>query len=234
MSPSPADFDALVAELTADDNVAGLILAGSRGRGALVREDSDWDIYVVLREHALLDEYATRYSTRHGDPIEVILRTPEGLANEPTWNRYTFCHVEPMLDRSAGWLGETLTSITTVDPAAAGEPLDGYVNSYYRSLKGVDEVGRLFDAAESIAHFLDFVFAVNGRVRPFNKWLRWDLEHHPLPWDNLPQLERILRTGDLAEQATLFREAEAIARAHSLGSIIDSWEPDVARLRGLA
>ena len=199
-----------------------------------MRDDSDWDLYVFLQERALLDEYVARYPTRHGDPIEVILRSRVGLANEPAWNRYTFCHVEPLLDRSGGWLGETLASITTVDPKTAGEPLDGYVNSYYRSLKGTEELGRLFDAAESVSHFLDFVFAVHGRVRPFNKWLPWELDHHPLGWDDLSLLDRIVRTGDLAEQATLFRTAEQIARAHELGSVIDGWEPDVARLRGLA
>jgi len=211
--------------------MVGLILAGSRGRGALVRDDSDWDLYVVLRDGALLNEYAERYTTRHGDPIEVILRSPEGLANEPGWNRYTFCHVEPLLDRSGGWLAETLRAITTADSATAGELLDGYVNSYYRSMKGTDELGRLFDAAESVSRFLDFVFTVHGRVRPFNKWLRWELEQHPLPWADLPLLERIVQTGDFADQATLFRTAEEIACGHELGGIIDDWEPDVARLR---
>ena len=218
--------------MSADENVVGLLLAGSRGRGALVRDESDYDLYVFLRDRALLEEYAARYPTRHGDPIEVILRSREGLAREPAWNRYTFCHVEPLLDRSGGWLRETLTAITTVDPATAGELLDGYVNSYYRSLKGTEELGRLFDAAESVSHFLDFVFAVHRRVRPFNKWLRWELEQHPLPWTDVSLLERIVRTGDLAEQATLFRVAETIAREHHLGNVIDSWEPDVARLRG--
>jgi predicted nucleotidyltransferase len=226
------DYHALVEEFTADQNVIGLILGGSRGRGLYIREDSDWDLYVVLRDGALLDEYAARYPSQHGDRIEVLLRSPRGLDNEPTWNRYTFCHLEPLLDRSEGWLAETLRRLTTVDPATAGEPLDAYVNQYYRAVKGTDETGRLLDAAESVWWFLEFVFAVHGRLRPYNKWLSWELEQHPLTWNDLPRLERIVATGGLADQQALFRDAEALARKRDLGAVIDGWEPDVARLRG--
>ena len=102
-----AEFSTLVDELSADDNVAGLILGGSRGRGVYVREESDWDLYVVLHDSADLAEYATRFPSRHGDRVEVILRSRSGLEGEPAWNRYTFCHVEPLLDRSDGWLTDT-------------------------------------------------------------------------------------------------------------------------------
>jgi predicted nucleotidyltransferase len=228
-----AEFSALVDELTADDGVIGLILAGSRGRGVYVRDESDWDLYVVLRDGTSLDEYAARYPSKHGDLIEVLLRSCRGLEAEPAWNRYTFCHVEPLLDRSEGWLDETLRALTTVEPATAGDPLDGYVNLYYRSLKGTDEGGRRLDAAESVSWFLEFVFAVHGRVRPFNKWLRWELEHHPLSgWNDLARLERIVATAALADQQALFRDAEALSRERGLGTVIDDWEPDVARLRG--
>jgi hypothetical protein len=212
--------------------VIGLLLGGSRGRGAFVRDDSDWDLYVVLRDASLLDEYAGRYPSRHGDAIEVLLRSLRGLESEPAWNRYTFCHLEPLLDRSDGQLATTLAALTSVDPGTAAEPLDGYVNLYYRALKGTDPLGRRFDAAESVSWFLDFVFAIHGRLRPYNKWLRWELEQHPLPWDDLPLLERIVESGEIADQQTLFRSAEALARERGLGAVIDGWEPDVARLRG--
>jgi hypothetical protein len=72
-------------------------------------------------------------------------------------------------------------------------------------------------------------------VRPYNKWLQWELEQHPLPLsatDLLGRLERIARTGEIGEQQALFRHAEALARDKGLGDVIDSWEPDVAWLRG--
>ena len=105
----------------------------------------------------------------------------------------------------------------------------------YRSLKNARiglELASFLDAQESIPWFLEFVFAVHGRLRPYNKWLAWELEAHPLPWNDLPRLDRIARTGDPEEQRALFREVEAIAREHGHGGVIDGWEPDVEWLRG--
>jgi predicted nucleotidyltransferase len=94
------EFTSLVDELTADESVAGLVLGGSRGRDTYVRGDSDWDLYVVLHDGASVDDYAARYPSKHGDRVEVLLRSRDTLADEPASNRYTFCHVEPLLDRS--------------------------------------------------------------------------------------------------------------------------------------
>lgn len=73
-------------------------------------------------------------------------------------------------------------------------------------------------------------------MRPFNKWLRWELEHHPLdqPWREtlLARLEAILSTGDLEAQRSIFRDAEDLAQASKLHDIVESWGPDAAFLRG--
>jgi hypothetical protein len=75
-------------------------------------------------------------------------------------------------------------------------------------------------------------------VRPFNKYLRWELETYPLGdalWNAdalLPRLVAIVSTGALGEQQRLFRDVEVLAREHGLGDVVDSWEPDVAGLRG--
>src|SRR5436305_15111442 len=143
--------------------------------------------------------------------------------------------VEPPLDKT-GTIAEQLRSVTTVDPATAGEPLDGYINMYYRSAKNARiglELASLLDAQESVPWYLQFVFNVHGRIRPYNKWLEWELREHPLPVGvDLERLERIGRTAGVADQQVLFREAERIAREHGLGDVIKGWEPDVAWLRG--
>ncbi len=151
------------------------------------------------------------------DPlVETVEVTPDELRNLPAWNRYSLAWLEPQLDKT-GEVAAAMKDATRVDPAGAGEPLDGYVNSYYRSAKNARvglELASLLDAQESIRWFLEFVFAVHGRLRPYNKWLAWELENHPLPWNNLPRLERIARTADLVEQQALFRDAESLARSH--------------------
>jgi Nucleotidyltransferase domain len=221
-------LDALLEEAHGDDNVVGVVVFGSRGKGAFVTEQSDWDVFVVVREHRGERPFV------HGAQLETVEVTLDELRNLPAWNRYSLTWLEPQLDKT-GEVAAALRDAVHVDPATAGEPLDGYVNSYYRSAKNARvglEVASLLDAQESIGWFLEFVFAVHGRLRPYNRWLAWELEHHPLPWNDLPRLERIARTGDLAEQQALFRDAESIARAHDLGAVIDGWEPDVAWLRG--
>jgi len=225
-------LDALLADAREDDNVIGLVVFGSRGKGAYVDERSDWDVFVVVREQRGDRPF------RHGERVETVELTLEELRSPPAWQRYALAWVEPQLDKT-GEVASALRDAVRVDGAAAGEPLDGYVNMMYRSLKnariGLD-LASLLDAQESIPWFLEFLFAVHGRVRPYNKWLAWELEEHPLPIPSssllLRRLEVIARTGDVGEQCALFRDAEALARAKGLGSVIDGWEPDVPWLRG--
>jgi nucleotidyltransferase-like protein len=225
-------FDEFLARASADENVVGVVLYGSRGKGELVGDESDWDVYVVVREHR------GDWTFTRGDPIEGGEVTLDELRAPPPWMRYALAWVEPPLDKT-GEVAAALREAVRVDPASARESLDAYVNSLYRSLKdaraGLD-LASLLDAQESLASFLDFVFTVHGRVRPYNKWLAWELERHPLPipTTTLLRVERIARTGDLEEQHALFREAEALAREHGLDAVIDGWEPDVAWLRGQA
>lgn len=220
-------LDALLEDARQDENVIGVVVHGSRGRGLHVHEGSDWDVIVVVREPA------GRYDSKHGDALETF--EVKSLGGLPQWMLPALTWRTPALDKT-GAVTAQLAEVTTIDPATAAEPLDGYVNSYYRSAKNARaglQLAALLDAQESIPWYLQFVFAVHGRVRPYNKWLEWELREHPLPVEvDLPRLERIARTGDLDEQRSLFRETEALAREHGHGATIDGWEPDVAFLRG--
>jgi hypothetical protein len=221
-------LDELLAQARQDENVIGVVVHGSRGRGLHVHEGSDWDVIVVVRE------LGGRYdSAERGGQLEAFEVT--SLAKLPKWMLPALTWTTPGLDKT-GEVAEQLARVTTVDPASAAEPLDAYVNSYYRSAKNARaglELAALLDAQESIPHYLDFVFAVHGRVRPYNKWLEWELRKHALPVGvDLARLERIARAGAQEDQQALFRETEALAREHGLGATIDGWEPDVAFLRG--
>lgn len=52
-------FDDLVETAHSDDAILGLILYGSRGAGAFVREESDWDVWLTVRDD-VLTEYEAR------------------------------------------------------------------------------------------------------------------------------------------------------------------------------
>ena len=243
-------FADLVEQAWRDDNVVGLVLTGSRASRLGVTDTSDWDVRLVVRDDVLA-EYRARFGTPHGSPVEVVVLTLDELADagqigSPTaWDRPSYIHADVVVDSPDGRVGAVVDSLRTLQPEAsyalAAEYLDDYVNSYHRSSKndrlGLATEARL-DAAESIPPLLETLFALHGRVRPFNKHLRHELERQPLEGELwaaaklLPRLESILATGDLGEQQRLFRDVEALARAHGLGDVIDGWEPDVAQLRG--
>jgi predicted nucleotidyltransferase len=243
MPDAEARFESFVREAAEDPDIVGVVLGGSRGRGALVTPESDFDAYVIVREPSLVSAYAEKFPSRHGDEIEYLIFSLDtfrrhALPGTPDrWNAYTFAHVEPLIDKLDGELRRLIAQKAVPAESDAAAFLDGYLNLYYRSLKNFD-AGRTveghLDGSESMPWFLDFLFAAHGRVRPFNKWLRWELDNYPLSplWaDVVERVEAILATGDLAEQRRLFQDAEPFARDRGLGGVIDAWGPDVALMR---
>jgi hypothetical protein len=242
-------YEELVEVARADEAVVGIVLTGSRGRGYGVTEDADWDVRLVVRDDAA-DDCRERYATRHGSRVEVVVLSlsefeEAGEIGSPSaWDRYSYVHAEVVVDDPDGSVARLVRQKGTPPPEAAralaAERLDDYVNSLYRASKnersGLVQEG-LLDAAESIPPLLDFLFAVEGRVRPFNKFLRYELERRPLADSGLTAdglFERLaaIRAGDPDEQRRMFRDVERLARRHGLGDVIDGWEPDVAWLRG--
>jgi hypothetical protein len=240
------EYDELVERAGADDDVLGLILTGSRGRGFRVRPDSDHDVRLVLR-----DDAEDTYSTPHGSPVEVAVLTASefervGLPGSGSeWDRYSYVDCQVVLDKLDGEISRLVDAKAHLTESEAhvlaAAALDDYVNSYYRAARNHQNdlpLEARLDAAESAGHFLTALFALHRRVRPFNKFLGWELRRRPLgdeAWSVdvlLPRLQRIVGPGDLAEQQALFRAVEALARAEGHGGVIDGWEPDVAWLRG--
>lgn len=247
---APGTFEELVELAQADRRIVGLVLTGSRGHGQLVRDDSDWDVRLVVRDEAL-GACRSAYATPRGSEVEVVVLSlaafeeAGAIGAESAWDRYSYIRAQVVLDRLDGRIAELVAAKALVPAQAAreiaAERLDDYVNSCYRSAKnhrsGLVLESQL-DAAESVPPLLDALFALHQRVRPFNKLLRWELETEPLggaPWTAdvlLPRLQRIVSTGDLEGQQNLFRDVEALARERAHGDVIDAWEPDVAWMRG--
>jgi hypothetical protein len=112
-------------------------------------------------------------------------------------------------------------------PAFLGA-LDGYLNAAYRSLKNRRDGRRLaslMDAAESIPPLLVFVFAVHRRLRPYNKYLQWEMESWPLaelPWSTahfLRLLERVVADG-IAAQRAVFAGVQPMAVKAGLQEVL--------------
>jgi predicted nucleotidyltransferase len=235
--------DELLAACEASEDVVGAYLFGSRGRGVGVDEKSDWDVWIVARDDDALARIEARFPYAHGAHVEVASSTLDGLrrhgaiGSHNEWARYQHAHVDVRVDKTGGELERVLAEKELIPPELRDEvvrdALGGLVNATYRSLR----YGTRLDAAESIPYALRAIFALAGRVRPFNKYLEWELRHHPLPgWQEetlLPLIAAVLDR-DQASQHELFRLVDADARHHGFGAAIDEWEPDVAWLRGEA
>ena len=190
-----------------DPRIVGVILTGSAARGTATQY-SDVDLWVVF------DDDRTMSVTR-SDVVDEVrisigdLERRHPFGTDGWYQRWAFAWAQVLRDDSAGRVAAAaLAQATlTVDEQWAILPdrLDGYLNFIYRAAKS-DRNGRALerdlDAAESIPWMLDTIFTLNGRVRPYNSYLPWELREHPLAvpqWsadELLPQLAAIT-AGDL-------------------------------------
>ena len=165
-----------------------------------------------------------------------------GSGSSSEWNRPTFLHVRVEIDKLDGEIRRLVDEKAQLRPdearTIAVEALDGYINMLLRSLRN-GEAGRAvaarLDATESIPFLLTALFAFDGRVRPFNKWLEYQVQRQPLSFPDIPaRADALVRRPTLAAQRRLFRDVERLARERGFGAEVDLWEPNVAWLRGRA
>jgi hypothetical protein len=223
-----------------DDRIAGLVLSGSAARG-MATAMSDVDVYVVLREPV------AGWSTTRSYEIDTIYTTLGELATLPSdpgsWGfRWSFAWARVLLDK--GGVAQAVHAQATLTDsevsACLDHYLDGYINFVYRSLKSARD-GQAWeqrmDAVESVPWLLWCVFAFANRIRPYNKYLQWELREHPFPnapWNQVPLtdlLDRILDDGDPAAQRELYQLVEAEAIRRGKRPIIDAWGDDIELLR---
>jgi hypothetical protein len=187
-----------------------------------------------------------RYPFIYASPVEAVAMTLDAFESytlpgfSETWNRPAFLYARVDLDKPGGEIErivERKRRLTTDEATSlAAEALDDYINALYRSLRnleaGRDVEGRL-DAADTIPPFLTTAFALEGRVRPFNRWLRFELAREPLMIEDVVnRVDLIRRHGEPQEQRVLFRDLERLARQKGHGPGVDNWEPYLAWLRG--
>jgi nucleotidyltransferase-like protein len=229
-------FDDLLEVARSRDEILGLYVFGSRGRNFMVDERSDWDVCVVLAGQEAREEFEREFPFAHGARVEIVTATLAGMrGNLSEHGRYAAAHADVVLDKTGGELTRVVAEQESLPDRSRDsivrESLDDYINQAYRSLR----YGTRLDAVEAVPPVLRTIFALENRVRPYNKYLEWELRHHPLEgWtadELLPLLDRVL-TGDPEAQHELFRRVEEPARRAGFGDVVDGWEPDVPWLRG--
>jgi hypothetical protein len=242
-SDGAAAYVERLAAARGDDNILAFWLGGSRGKG---RETvhSDYDCAMVVRDDVLA-AYSAKYATVSQGPLDCLVFTLAGLeaygawGSDSAWDRYSFAHVTTLVDQSGQVQG--LIDAKARVPAEQlvefiGASADHFINQVYRSAKcardGLALASRL-EAAEGVHPLLDILFALDGgRLRPFAKYLTWELETWPLadaPWSSaeiLGALQRLL-DGDQTALQSVLRALEPRLRAAGHGPVLDAWGPSL-------
>jgi hypothetical protein len=239
MSRADDLYAAMLRRAQEDPNILGLYLGGSRGKGASTAH-SDYDCDIVVA-----DAVEAGYQARLGGDDSGFNLGVFGLSrfvayaaigSDREWDRYNFAHLRATVDKLNGQIQRLIEEKGTLPAETARQRLprtiDAYVNSLYRALKN-DRDGRplaaLLDAAESVPFLLGVIFMVNGRLRPYNKYLEWELTRWPLPdlpWstpDFLGLVDAVAR-GDITAQRAAFSGVRALVARHGLGGVVDAWD----------
>jgi len=243
MSAPREIYEKIYAEAKDDSNIIGFFLGGSRGKGFHTKY-SDYDTYIIVKDNCL-KEYKERYPFRKYKGVDLIVFSYSEFKNYASWgsseafDRYSFSHVKALIDKN-GEVQEILNQLSKVPEKFLSKhiagALDGYINFLYRSLKCIrdgDIVAARLEAAFSIPYFLDLIFAIhNGRLRPYYKYLKWELEKNPLTKltisteELIKDLMRILDNADYKTQQKFLVIIEILLRKEGFGYVFESWGDD--------
>jgi predicted nucleotidyltransferase len=244
MNSSSEIYDKIYNEAKKDPNIIGFFLGGSRGKG-LQTKYSDYDVYIIVKDN-VIKQYKERFPKLKYEGVDLLIfsfsefKKYARWGRSDAWDRYSFSHVKVLIDKNdkiqdlvdeKGKIPEKFLS-----KFIAGS-LDAYINYLYRSLKcirdGDIEAARL-ETAFSIPAFLNVIFAIhNGRLRPYYKYLKWELEKFPLTKlavtaeEIINNLMKILDNADIKTQQYLLKSTEDALRKEGYGDIFDSWGEDL-------
>ncbi len=236
-------FADLLAEAKVDPNIVGFWLGGSRGKG-LATQYSDWDVEFIIKDE-LLEEYKQKFPRYKYPHMELLLSSLTYFRNcvkwggPEQWGRYDFTHLKALVDKT----GDLQTLIEEKGKIPETEirgyikaNLDAYINFVYRSLKCLRDgyfLGARLEATIEIGLFFDCVFALHdGRLRPFYKYLEWEMETYPLVKIPVPKpvllrkVTQILDNADPATQQELFAIMEGVFTQAGYGDVFKSWDEE--------
>lgn len=242
------NYDQLLMNAETDDRILGLVLGGSRGKG-MVSEHSDWDVNLLVRAE---DKDALESELQPTERTDLVLYAlPEfdayaAWGSAEAWDRYDFEHAKVLVDKTGGEI-ERIVREKSVLPESAKEEvvtvaMNAFLNGVFRSLKDIRD-GRMFTArlgALEIVpwYFITAIFGLEGRLKPYDKYLLWEVEHHPLKalsWtagELQDKLEKLMRFDDPKRTLLEFVDAlEQAVRGTSFGNIFDEWEKELKWMR---
>ena len=246
-SPAEDEYQQFLQDASIDENILAVILAGSRAKG-VATDDSDWDVYIVCADSYTTQQMANlrksieeKYKYVKIDLSNKALQTLSDfskyakLETEYDWDRYNLVHAKIEIDKTKGEIAQIVSMLETVSADEQKFLIDHnlgeYITHVYRSMKSYeagDNVASALDAAESVKYLLTTLFALGNRVRPYNKYVFWELSHYPLvelPW-NVEECMDILKAilqNDMQAQQKIYAVVENLARQKGFGYKYDAW-----------
>ena len=235
-------FESVYERALLDPSVVGLFLSGSRGKG-FEAPHSDYDIRVVLAEGVNVEAAARPYEVfKRSQVIEFgfmtlgQLRAYAGFGSDLTWDRYSFAHVEALIDRT-GLLQPVIDAKGRLPEEQrlrhVREELDSFINSVYRSFKchrRGDTLGARLEAVTGVPSLLNVAFGLEGRHAPYLGYLNRELDVYPLeafPLESealLQLISEIADSGNVSAQQRLLQTVEPLCKAEGMADIFEAWE----------
>jgi hypothetical protein len=227
-----------------NDNVLGLFLSGSRGK-KFENQFSDYDIRIIFKDDVNLDSTSLRYTKFVKKQVIDIaifsftqLRQYVEFGSDSAWDRYSFTHVDALIDKLG--LVQPLISTKGTLPDDyrhdyIASYLDALINSCTKSLKCHlinDTLGAKLEACNGIPHLLNVIFGLEGRHAPFLSYLSRELTHYPLqafPLSSNEPIElitHVVDTGSITAQQTLMRVVESLCLATGFYDVFEAWRDD--------
>ncbi|MEJ7566964.1 MAG: hypothetical protein WKF41_01745 [Gaiellaceae bacterium] len=120
------EYERLVERGRQDEDVLGLVLTGSRGRGAFVHEGSDWDVRLIVRDENA-EATNERFFTPRGSRVEVAVfplaafERAGGIGTPNEWDRYSYVHAQVVLDKLDGRIAEFAAEKSVLPPSGRTE-----------------------------------------------------------------------------------------------------------------
>ncbi|MFA6047290.1 MAG: hypothetical protein WCV59_02400 [Parcubacteria group bacterium] len=233
-------YNQILEEAKNDDNIIGLFLKGSRGKG-FENGKSDYDIKIIVKDE-VAEEYKTKYSNIDNPDIDLSVQSLSEFreyaewGTDFAWDRYDFARVKAIIDKT-GEIQNLIDSKGTIPEDEwkkfTGERIDDYLNGVFRSVKCIRSgnlLGAHIESASSIPNLIITLFALHKRLAPFYGYLPKELEVAPLeklPISNkelLDKISKVLKNADLETQQELLKMVEELAIKEGFGKVFDSWK----------
>ncbi|PCI25063.1 hypothetical protein COB57_02470 [Candidatus Peregrinibacteria bacterium] len=216
-------FEKITQTLEKDTNAIAFWLDGSRGK-KMETEHSDYDARIIVKE-SVKQEYKDLYENISDPDIDISVMTLNELkehaeyGSEMSWDRYNFTHLKVIFDKSGKIqkiIDDKAKRSKTEQDTIINNSLGAFINQVYRLEKDMRDNNILaakLEAIEAIPFFLEAIFALEGRIRPYNKYLEWELNNFPLtifPW----------KKGELISIILEITENKQLHRLHELFTTI--------------